>query len=106
MNVFRGPKTKPFYSDTHELVAKVAPKSVETSISTDSARIQFNVTKDGFDRQSVCTLVLDDEDLIAMLRGLLIRFERQQNALAKVRVTLGKSLPNEVKLKEISKAIG
>lgn len=105
MKVFRGPKTKPFYSDTHELVANVPAKNVEASISADST-IQFNITKDGIDRQAICTLMLEDEDLISMMRGLLARFEKQQNALTKVRATLGKTLPDEAKLKEISKAIG
>ncbi|WPG36733.1 hypothetical protein [Variovorax sp. EBFNA2] len=102
MKVYRGPKSKPFYDDTHELVSTITSKQLEAGVKS-GALIRFNVTKDGPERQSVCTARFEDADLMPMINGLVAHLAGQQTKLAEVRaVVSGKNLSDETKIEKIT----
>jgi len=87
MKVYRGPSSKPFVDDTHELVSRVEPDLLERGIRS-KALIRFNITKDGHERQAVCTAQFEDEDIIPMISGLLSRLSSSQECIQKIRTAM------------------
>lgn len=90
MKVYRGPSSKPFYDDTHELVSHVTPEQLEEGIRS-KALIRFNITKDGYERQAVCTAQFEDGDIIPMIGGLLARLNTNQECIQKIRSAMDDS---------------
>ena len=84
MKVYRGPSSKSFHDDSHELVSRVSASALEEGIRSN-ALIRFNVTKDGYERQAVCTAQFEDTDVIPMISGLLSRLNTQQTRLATIK---------------------
>lgn len=74
----------PFWKDSHEFVSQIKPEELEEGIRSN-ALIRFNVTKDGYERQAVCTAWFEEGDVIPMISGLLSRLTRQQECLGKIR---------------------
>lgn len=87
MKVYRGPSSKPFYDETHEFVSRVPPDQLEEGIRS-KALIRFNITKDGYERQAVCTAQFEDDDVIPMIGGLLARLKLNQECLGKIRAAM------------------
>ena len=83
MKIFRGPKSKSHWDITHTLVSTVSSEELEESIR-DGTYIQFNVTKDGYERQAVCTAQFENKDIIPMINGLMSKLKSQQLALLKI----------------------
>lgn len=105
MKIYRGPKTKPFVDDTHELVAKVSPEELEKGVR-EKARMTFNISKDGVLREAVCTAIFEDSDLVPVANGLLARLALQQTCIAKVQKIVGdKATTNDEKIQKISTAL-
>ena len=105
MRVYRGPSSKPFIDDTHELVSRVTPEQLEEGIRS-KALIRFNVTKEGLERQSVCTAQFEDGDIIPMISGLLARLNANQNCIKKIQSIMNKkNLSDEEKLLNIQDAL-
>ena len=105
MKVYRGPKSKPLYDDSHELVSTISPAQLEKGVKS-GAWIQFNITKDGFERQAICTAKFDEADLVPMVNGLVSRLATQQGELAEVKKLLQlKSLTDEQKVARIKAAL-
>jgi len=78
MRVFRGPKSKPAGDFAHEYVANFDAAEAEEAMR--AGRLEFNITKEGDKRRSVCTITFDHGDIIPMIHGLLARFEDQFEA--------------------------
>jgi hypothetical protein len=105
MRVYRGPSSKPFIDDTHELVSRVPAEQLEEGIRS-KALIRFNITKEGYERQAVCTAQFEDGDIIPMISGLLARLNANQNCIKKIQATMNsKSLSDEEKLLSIQDAL-
>jgi hypothetical protein len=84
MKVYRGPSSKPFEDESHQFVSQITPEILEEGIRSDSL-IKFNITKDGYEREAVCTVRFEEADLIPMINGLLSRLTRQQERLKKIK---------------------
>jgi hypothetical protein len=84
MKIYRGPKGKPFTDESHQFVSSVKPKDLEAGIRA-KASIEFNVTKDGWQREAVCTAFFEEADVIPMATGLIARLTVQQECLAKIK---------------------
>lgn len=80
MDFFRGPAKKNYYDESHERVASVSAKTLKESIDKNN-RFQFNITKDGFERQAVCSASFSVEDLAAINRATASRLELLHNAI-------------------------
>lgn len=82
MRVYRGPASKEFspWDNGHEPVAIVKPEELEKSIKTGSY-ITFNINKESYERQSVCTTRFEEDDIIPMVKGLLTRLESKQSEI-------------------------
>jgi hypothetical protein len=105
MKVYRGPSSKPFYDDTHEFVSRVHPQQLEEGIRS-KALIRFNITKDGYKRQAVCTAQFEDADIVPMIDGLVFRLKLGQEILAKVReIMASKDLSDSQKIEAIDEAL-
>ena len=105
MKVYRGPRTVPFWDDRHELVSTIKPEDLEASIR-DDLYIQFNITKDGYERQAVCTAKFDYDDIMPMINGLMDRLKKQQHAMQEIRtVVFDQELSNEDKIEKIEDII-
>lgn len=105
MKIFRGPSSKPYWDESHELVARVGPSDLQNGIRSN-ALIRFNITKDGSERLAVCTARFDDEDIVPMISGLLARLERQQSWLKAVKESLNDdSKDDRQKLESIRSAL-
>lgn len=105
MKVYRGPSSKPFHDDTHEFVSSVPPEQLEASIRS-KALIRFNITKDGFERQAVCTTWFEDADIVPMIDGLVSRLKLGQEALSKIREAItNKELSDSQKLAAVTAAL-
>ena len=105
MKVYRGPSSKSYYDGSHEFVSRVTPEQLEDGIKSD-ALIRFNVTKDGVERQAVCTAQFESDDIIPMIGGLLARLSANQQCLAKVKATMNdKTLSEKDKLLAIQAAM-
>jgi hypothetical protein len=105
MKVYRGPSSKPFYDDTHELVSLVSPQQLEEGIRS-KALIRFNITKDGYERQAVCTAQFEDVDIVPMIDGLVSRLKMSQAALAAIRNAMeDEGLPQAEKLGAVATAL-
>ena len=105
MKVYRGPNSTPFYDDSHEFVSRVSPSELEDGIRSN-ALIRFNITKDGIERQAVCTAQFEEDDIIPMIGGLLTRLKVNQDCLAKIKATVGdKTLSEKDKLLAIQAAM-
>ncbi|EHA1127673.1 hypothetical protein FG475_21835 [Vibrio navarrensis] len=105
MKVYRGPKSKPFWDNAHEFVSRVSSKDLEAGIR-DGKFIKFNITKEGYERQAVCTAKFEKEDLIPMMGGLLSHLSVQQKCLSDiVSVVKNNVLSREEKMKQIEALI-
>ena len=105
MKVYRGPSSKHFSDDTHELVSRVQPQELEDGIRSN-ALIRFNITKDGTERQAVCTAQFEDADVIPMISGLLGRLSGQQECLVTLKAAMAdKTMTPEQKLVAVRKAL-
>ena len=105
MKIYRGPSTKPFEDDTHELVSEISPEDLENSIAKDSY-IRFNITKEINERQAVCTARFDSKDIVPMVNGVMSKLELQQTALSKIKKIMTKSaFSDKKKIEEIQKVI-
>jgi hypothetical protein len=87
LKVFRGPESKPFFDDSHEYVSTISPDVLRDGIDKSSL-IRFNITKDGFERRSVCTALFEGDDLVPMIEGLLARLKRNQSAISSIKATM------------------
>lgn len=105
MKVYRGPKSKPFWDSSHEFVSRVASKDLESGIR-DGKFIKFNITKEGYERQAVCTAKFEKEDLIPMMGGLLSHLSEQQKCLSDIiSVVKNPALSRKEKMKNIEELI-
>jgi hypothetical protein len=105
MKVYRGPSSKPFYDDTHEFVSRVKPEELQEGIRS-KALIRFNITKEGYERQAVCTTQFEDADIVPMIDGLVFRLKMGQEALAKIRDAMeNKELSDSQKLAAVNAAL-
>jgi hypothetical protein len=105
MKVYRGPSSKPFTDDTHELVSRVPPEQLEEGIRS-KALIRFNITKEGNERQAVCTAQFEDGDIIPMISGLLARLNANQDCIKQIQATMKvKSLSAQDKLLRIQHSL-
>jgi len=105
MKVYRGPSSKPFYDKAHESVSHITADQLEDGIKSNSL-IQFNITKDGPERQAVCTVRFEESDIVPMVRGLLVRLQNGQECLAEIKNTLNdKELSEKAKIAAIKKAL-
>jgi hypothetical protein len=100
MKIYRGPKQKSFFDDTHELVATVTPKKLEEGVR-EKARMTFNITKDGTVREAVCTAIFEDSDLVPMANGLLARLALQQESIAQIKKIVEEKIGDIEKLQKI-----
>ncbi len=105
MKIYRGPKTKPFIDDTHELVAKVSPEELEKGVR-EKARMAFNISKDGVYREAVCTAIFEDSDLVPVANGLLARLALQQTTITKIqKIVSDKNTSDDEKIQKITTAL-
>jgi hypothetical protein len=105
MNVFRGPSSKSFYDGTHEFVSRIPPEQLEEGIRS-KALIRFNITKDGVERQAVCTAQFEDADIVPMIDGLVSRLKLSQECLGKIRKAMDdKEATDKEKLAVIKSAL-
>jgi len=105
MKIYRGPSTKPFWDNTHELVSSIPSEKLEASIR-DGTYIKFNITKDINERQAVCTAHFDNEDIVPMINGLMSKLKSQQTALLEIKkIMANQEQNNDAKLDEISKIV-
>jgi hypothetical protein len=105
MKIYRGPSSKPFQDDTHEYVSQILPDQLAEGISS-SARIRFNITKDGYERQAVCTALFEEQDIIPMIGGLLARLKMSQECIAAIRSALSeKDLSDAQRLLKVHVAL-
>ncbi len=104
MKVFRGPSQKSFYDESHEQVASVSASALEAGIRS-KAHITFNITKDGKQREAVCTAVFEDKDLVPVANGLLARLAMQQECLALIKTAINSDASDDDKLTTIGQAL-
>lgn len=70
MKIYRGPGSKTYPDKSHAFVANISSDALERSIR-DGRFISFNISEDRKEQNPVCTLVLEDEDIIPMVSALL-----------------------------------
>ena len=105
MKAYRGPSSKSFWDDSHEFVSRIKPEELEEGIRSD-ALIQFNITKDGYERQATCTVQFEEADMIPMISGLLSRLTKQQECLTKIKGIMEDNSTNkEQKIEAIQSAL-
>ena len=83
MKIFRGPSTKPFNDDSHELVSEIEAGKSATFVK-DSVILVANITKQPEERQAVAHVQLDAVDLLALHRRLITGLEAKSNELDKL----------------------
>lgn len=84
MKIYRGPGSKPFVDDTHEFVSRIEAEDLANAVGS-RAPLRFNVTKNGYDRQSVCTIYFEEADLIPMIEGVIGRLRSTLETLNEIR---------------------
>lgn len=105
MKVYRGPSSKQFHNESHELVAEIPPTKLEEWVRT-SALFQFNISKESNQRQAVCTAKFEEADMIPMIQGLLARLSAQQLSIAKIRdIVSHGTMDSDEKVREIFHAL-
>lgn len=104
MKVYRGPATTNFQGDSHALVAKVKPEKLEEGVRSKSL-IRFNISKEGNDRQAVCTVQFEDADIVPMMRGLLARLTANQELFTEIADCLSKESSSDHKVSVIRLAL-
>lgn len=85
MRVYRGPNSKPIYDDTHEFVSRIEAEDLAKAVGSRAHPLRFNITKNGYDRQSVCTMYFEETDLIPMIEGILERLRSTLQTVNEVR---------------------
>ncbi len=70
MKIYRGPLSKDFEDDSHLLVDS-RDLSKNNNPWSKSCKFDFNVSKEGHERHSVVNLVLEEQDILALHKGLL-----------------------------------
>ncbi len=70
MKIYRGPKSKDFGDDSHELT-DTKDLSHDTERWTVRKIVETNITKDGIERQAVTNIVLEEGDVVALYQGLI-----------------------------------
>ena len=108
MKVYRGPASTEFMHQSHELVAEVKPSVIEEKL-TSHQMLQFNVSKIANDRKAVCSLGLDGEDAIPMIKGMLAKLTDHISAktskLERIKKMLASKKTDEEKLGQIRRII-
>lgn len=117
MQIFRGPSTKDFGDDTHQLVEE---RDLSSDIKpwSDNYVFQANLTKEAFaERQAIAHVKLSEDDVIAMHRALMDEKLRQYNAardkiktletqLMQIRLALLSSTKSDAaKISDVKKAL-
>jgi hypothetical protein len=94
MKIYRGPSSKPFSDESHELVYTTDLAKV-TKLWHDSVVFQANITKEPVERQSLAHVVLNSEDVLTLhstlITGLLARsanLEKMERKIDKVKQNL------------------
>ena len=94
MKIYRGPSSKPFTDESHELVSTTDLAKV-TKLWHDSIVFQANITKEPIERQSLAHVVLNSADVLTLhstlLTGLLARsanLEKLERKVEKVKNNL------------------
>lgn len=83
MKLYRGPASKDFSDDSHELVAK-HDFSKEKITWTEQVRVRLNASKEAYERQSVAHVAVDQNDVLALYEGLVAGLVEKANRLAEV----------------------
>lgn len=84
MKIHRGPSSKPIRDDTHEFVSRIDAEDLAKAVGS-STPLTSNITKNGYDRQSVCTIYFEEADLIPMVERLLERLRSTLQIVNEVR---------------------
>lgn len=87
MRICRGPKSKCLIDDSYEHVADVSGKDLKNSVRLNSF-VEFNITKNGSERRSVCTAHFELEDIVDMVSGLALRIKTHDKLMDRIQQTL------------------
>jgi hypothetical protein len=87
--VYRGPSSKDFLDESHELVASVDLSS-DMEPWTSSKTVRVNVSKDAHQRFSVVTIIINDTDILALNQGLVKGLQREANEGGAAKKTVAK----------------
>lgn len=105
MKIYRGPRTQNFCEDSHELVSCIEPNDLKDGI-IEKSHIKFNITKNAVERQSICTAIFEESDMIPMLDGLICKLKLGQEILIEIKsITSNKELSAEEKIASIKKSL-
>ena len=105
MKVYRGPKSKPFSDATHVDVAHIKPEELESAIGIGT-KLEFTIDKDAIEKSSICTAFFEDDDIVPIIRGVLIRLLDQQRQLRKIKeIVDDKSIHHAKKISDIQTAL-
>lgn len=103
MKIYRGPKSKHYTDECYEQVAEVKGTVLRDSVGRNLP-FEFNVTKEGKQRQAVCSAHFETEDVAEMVGGLVIRLKAYENTMSKLKTTLSnRELSSEQKIYEMKK---
>ena len=108
MKLYRGPASKDFDDETHQLVATHQFPTDRKAWANRTA-VRLNASKEAIERQSVAHVVLEQEDVLALHEGLMaglvekarhadalkLQNMRLRAALAKVQEKLKKANPED-----------
>lgn len=83
MKIYKGPSTKDFGDDQHELVDR--KDLSDTTPWTESKLITANMTKDHIERQSIAHILIDENDVLALHQGLVKGLMREAKSADELR---------------------
>lgn len=78
MKIYRGPESKPLADPAHSVVdsVNISPKG-EKWVGQKLFRV--SISKDGYLNPSVATIVLNPDDVVGLMNGLLIGWQGELN---------------------------
>jgi hypothetical protein len=70
MKIYRGPSTKPFYDESHQLVAEISVLN-DNEPWTGTKILKANVSKEAVERQAVVNIAVDEKEILHLHKVLL-----------------------------------
>ncbi|MBN1463902.1 MAG: hypothetical protein JW922_09560 [Paludibacteraceae bacterium] len=102
MRIYRGPKKKPIYDESYKYVSSVGATDLKKAVYKND-HITFNISKEGFEREAVCSAVFEDNDIYCIILGGAQKMKNYSDALKMIAHLVNTKDSNEIKLDKIKK---
>jgi len=100
MHIARGPAKNDTYDEKKQGVDYVSPAALKKSIDSNGS-FRFNITKEGYERQAVCTAQFSNLDLVEITKATANRLQFLQGAVDLIEKVNNSKQDNNYKAKSI-----